>query len=72
MTYLIIGLDRRSLAPWHENIRADDVATAERIAVSRAAAAGITLVLAAIIGPNSSVLQGVADQPARSSKAALT
>jgi hypothetical protein len=70
VTYLIVGLDRKSLAPWHQNIRADDVATAERIAISHAAATGITLVVAAIIGPNSSVLQSVADQPATSSKAA--
>jgi hypothetical protein len=46
------------------------VATAARLAVSHAAVTGITLVLATIIGPNSGVLQGVAVQPATSSKAA--
>jgi hypothetical protein len=67
MTHLIVGLD---LAPWHKNIRADAVATAARLAVSHAVVNGITLVLAANIGPNSGVLQGVAVQPATSSKAA--
>jgi hypothetical protein len=70
VTYLIVGLDRTSLAPWHVNIRADDVATAKRIALARAAASGIALVLAAAIGPNSSVVPDVADQPATRSKAA--
>jgi hypothetical protein len=28
MIYLIVGLDRRTLAPWHRNIREDDVAGA--------------------------------------------
>jgi hypothetical protein len=70
VTYLIVGLDRTSLAPWHVNIRADDVATAKRIALARAAASGIALVLAAVIGPNSSVLPDVADQSATSSEAA--
>jgi hypothetical protein len=46
------------------------VATAARLAVSHAVVNGITLVLAANIGPNSGVLQGVAVQPATSSKAA--
>jgi hypothetical protein len=70
VTYLIVGLDRTSLAPWHMNIRADDVATATRIALERAAESGIALAVAAVIGPNSSVLPDVADQSATSSKAA--
>jgi hypothetical protein len=32
VTYLIVGLDRRSVAPWHDNIQAEDVATATQIA----------------------------------------
>ena len=56
MTYLVVGIDHGSLAPWHQNISASDVARAVRSAVERAAAAGIDLVVAAVIGPNSSVL----------------
>ena len=39
--YLVVGIDQRSMAPWHENISAGDVARAVRTAVERAAAAGI-------------------------------
>ncbi len=56
MTYLIVGVDRRTLAPWHENVLARDQASARRIARARAAARGIALVVAAVIGPNSAVL----------------
>jgi hypothetical protein len=56
VTYLIVGLDRRTLAPWHENVLAPDQPTARRIARARAAAQGISLVVAAVIGPNSAVL----------------
>ena len=55
MIYLVVGIDHGSLAPWHENISAGDVARAARTAVERAAAAGIDLVVAAVIGPNSTV-----------------
>jgi hypothetical protein len=54
VTFLVVGLDRSTLAPWHRN----DLATATRIARGRAAADGIQLVVAAVIGPNSSVLAG--------------
>jgi hypothetical protein len=50
--YLVIGLDRNTLAPWRENVHASDAATAERIARSRAEAAGIELVVAAAIAPD--------------------
>jgi hypothetical protein len=56
MTYLIVGIDRPTLAPWHQNVLAGDVTTATRIARARAAAQGVRLVVAAVIGPNSSVL----------------
>jgi len=56
VTYLIVGLDRNTLAPWHQNVLARDVGTATRIAQSRAAAQGVTLVVAAAIGPNSAVV----------------
>ena len=67
MTYLIVGLDRHTLAPWHHNVLAGDVGTATRIARARAAAQGITLIVAAVIGPNSSL---VADPVERSSTVA--
>jgi hypothetical protein len=56
VTYLIVGLDRHTLAPWHEHVRARDLTTATRVAHARAHASGIDLVLAAVIGPGSSVL----------------
>jgi hypothetical protein len=63
MTYLIVGLDRKTLAPWHDNVMARDARTATLIARARAAAQGIALVIAAVVGPNSSVLSDGA-QPA--------
>ena len=64
MTYLIVGLDRRTHAGWHGNVLADDPRTARTIARSRAAADGIKLIVAAVIGPNSSVLADPAtDEP---------
>jgi hypothetical protein len=56
VTYLVVGLDQSTFAPWHENIRAVDVATAKRVAFARAQARGIQLVVAAVIGPHSTVL----------------
>lgn len=64
MTYLIVGLDRKTHARWHENVSADDIATAERIARVRAAAKGIDLVVAAVVGPNSAVLSDPAHEAA--------
>jgi hypothetical protein len=59
VTYLIVGLDRGTLMPWHQNILADDVRTAIEIARTRAAAEGVALIVAAAIGPNSSLVAGV-------------
>jgi hypothetical protein len=56
VTYLIVGLDRTTLAQWHGNVLARDVSSATRIARARAAAQGIALVIAAVIGPNSAVI----------------
>jgi hypothetical protein len=56
VTYLIVGLDRTTLARWHENIQARDVTAATRLALARAQARGIDLVVAAVIGPSSSVV----------------
>jgi hypothetical protein len=56
MTYLVVGIDHATLAPWHQNIAARTVAGAARDAVRSAAAAGIDLIVAAVVGPNSTVL----------------
>jgi hypothetical protein len=70
MTYLIVGLDRPTLATWHQNVLARDVTTATRIACTRAAAQGVQLVIAAVIGPNSSLAVDPGGKPAAASKAA--
>ncbi len=57
MTYLIVGLDQQTLARWHENVLAGDVASAKRIARARAAAQGVKLIVAAVIGPNSCLVE---------------
>jgi hypothetical protein len=56
MTYLVVGVDHATLTPWYQNISARDVARAAPEAVQRAAAAGTDLIVAAVIGPNSTVL----------------
>ena len=55
MTYLVVGLDRQTLAPWHRNIRAEDAIGAARVALDRARVGGIDLVVAAVIGPGLTV-----------------
>jgi hypothetical protein len=70
MIYLVVGIDHATLAPWHENISARTVARAVRGAVQRAAAAGIDLVVAAVIGPNSTVLAHPAAAPVARAHAA--
>jgi hypothetical protein len=57
VVYLIVGLDRDTLARWHGHVQADDATSAERIACGRAARQGITLAVAAAIGPYSSVIE---------------
>ena len=56
MTYLVVGRDQSTFAPWHENVGAVDVATAKRVAFARAQGRGIQLVIAAVIGPNCTVM----------------
>jgi hypothetical protein len=56
MVYLIVGVDRRTLAPWHRNVAGDDVPSARRRARIRARAVGVDLAVAAVIGPHSAVL----------------
>ena len=63
MTYLIVGLDQRTLVRWQANVLARDVGTATRIARARAAAQGVRLVVAAVIGPNSTLLEVPAAAP---------
>ncbi|HEX6745394.1 MAG TPA: hypothetical protein VF087_14300 [Solirubrobacteraceae bacterium] len=46
MTYLVVGLDQSTFAPWHENLRAADVSAAREIAFARAHTRGIQLVVA--------------------------
>ena len=56
MTYLVVGIDRRTLATWHRNVRGDDPASARSAALERAADDGVQLIVAAVIGPNATVL----------------
>ena len=58
MTFLIVGVDRRSLTPWHRNVMARDVDTAAQLARARASAEGVALVVAAVIGPGGAKLLG--------------
>jgi hypothetical protein len=60
MVYLIVGVDRWTLAPWHRNVAGTDVPSARRRARVRARAVGVDLVVAAVIGPSSSVLSAPA------------
>ena len=60
MVFLIVGLDRATFARWHANVMARDAAAAVEIARARAAAEGVTLVVAAAIGPYSSVVDDTA------------
>jgi hypothetical protein len=56
MIYLVVGLDRATLTPWHENIHAVDATAAAHIGLGRAAVRGISPVLAAVVGPHSTVV----------------
>jgi hypothetical protein len=64
MTYLVVGLDQSTFAPWHQNVGAVDVATAKEVAFARAQARGIQLVIAAVIGPNCTVMADPVAAPA--------
>ena len=69
MTYLVVGLDQSTFAPWHQNVRAVDVTAAREIACVRARAGGITLAVAAVIGPNMTVMPEPARRPERPPRA---
>lgn len=70
MTYLIVGLDRRTLARWHDNVSATDIGAAKQIARVRAGVRGIDLVVAAVIGANSAVLSDPVEERTLESRVA--
>lgn len=63
MTYLIVGVDRSTFARWHENVTARDPPGAARIAQARARRQGIDLVVAAVVGTYSSIVEYVDESP---------
>jgi hypothetical protein len=70
MVYRVVGIDHASLAPWHTNISAPSVGSAVRGAAERASAAGVDLVVAAVIGPGSTVVAHQAREPVAGLRAA--
>ena len=70
MTYLIVGVDRRTLAPWHKSVLERDPAAAARTALAHADTDGIDLVVAAVIGPNTTIVATDTPRPARLLRAA--
>jgi hypothetical protein len=70
VTYLVVGLDRQTLAPWHRNVAADDAASATGVAIGRARGGGVDLVVAAVIGSNSCVVFVPVSDHATSARAA--
>jgi len=54
--YLVVGLDQETLTPWYANVGARDADAAKQTARARACVAGVNLVVAAVIGPNSSLV----------------
>ena len=61
MIYLVAGLDRTTFARWHDHVMADDVDIATRLARARAAAEGLELIVAAVIGPCSNLVSDGVD-----------
>jgi hypothetical protein len=61
--YLIVGVDRTTLSRWHEHVKARDAPGAARIAQARAADHGIDLVVAAVVGTYSSIVEYVDEAP---------
>jgi hypothetical protein len=53
--YLVVGLDRHTLLPWHAYVRAHDVAAAKHDARARRRD-GVDLVVAAAVGPGLDVV----------------
>ena len=66
MIYLVVGIDHASLAPWHENISAARTWPVPRAAPSSAPRRrGVDLVVAAVIGPDSTVLRASRERAGR-------
>ena len=63
MIYLIVGLDRTTFARWHRYVMAGDAPSAARLARARAATQGIDLVVAAVVGPYSTLVDPMDDAP---------
>jgi hypothetical protein len=70
MVYLVVGIDHASLAPWHTNVSAPSIGRAVRRAAERASAVGVDLVVAAVIGPGSTVLAHTVREPVAGLRAA--
>jgi hypothetical protein len=70
MTYLVVGLDRRTHAGWHHNVQAVDAFSAAQGALKRAAERGVDLIVAAVIGASSNVLFVPAAEPQAAPQAA--
>jgi hypothetical protein len=70
VTYLVVGVDQSTFAPWHQNVRAVDVLTAREVACARARARGIAPVVAAVVGPNCTVMPDPVPASASWSRAA--
>src|SRR4029453_6790800 len=51
VTYLVVGVDQSTFAPWHENVRAVDVLTAREVARARGDAGGLVAGGLADVGP---------------------
>jgi hypothetical protein len=64
MIYLIVGVDHDTLVPWHENVGARDVTTAKGIAAEHALRHGVSLVVAAAVGPNCTAVEDPAPEAA--------
>jgi hypothetical protein len=62
MIYLVVGVDRSTLASWHANVHADDANAAMSLAIDRAGERGVDLVVAAAIGPGTNVVAAPADK----------
>ena len=70
MVYLVVGVDHARLAPWHANVSARGAGRAVRRAAQVAAAAGVDLVVAAVIGPGSTVVAHPVSAPVAGFRAA--
>jgi hypothetical protein len=70
MVYLVVGIDHASLSPWRANISARSADRAVRRAAERASAAGVDLVVAAVIAPGPTVVAHPVREPLAGLRAA--